>query len=382
MKKNNFKLILLSLLIAVMTLPLAEKIFHFSVSKLAELNGAYVKPVCPHLNWRSFFNSELQDSLSLFVESEISNRNALVRLRNQIAFTLFHESPNKELVVGKNNYLFERAYIDFYTQQVWFDSTWMSKRIELLIDVTDSLKKRNIDLLVVFAPSKASFMPENIPEKYFWNRERDNIYKTCSHLMEQSKIPFIDFNKYLISQKGKSPIEAFPRGNAHWSYYTGTVAADSIARFIRRQFNIPLVHYKWYQPPATDKTNYQEGDLAVTLNLLKPFRDGGYVYPTLEITDSVNCIKPDVAIIGDSFAWTLIFSYLPQNIFSRNFEFWDYNRKVWSPYKNETINIEQLDYKIELLKKRVIIIVEGGLHYNDIGHGFIDKTYNLFHPEK
>ncbi len=382
MKKNIFKLILLSLLTAVMSLPLAEKIFHFSVSKLAALKGAYVKPVCPQLSWKSFFNSELQDSLSLFIESDISNRNALVRLRNQVAFTGFHESPNKELVVGKNNFLFEKLYIEFYTQRVWFDSTWMNKRIDLLKDVIDSLKKNNVDLLIVFAPSKTSYMPENIPLKYLWNHERDNIYKTCSRMLVRNKIPFIDFNSYFISQKSKSIIEIFPRGNAHWSYYAATLAMDSIAKFMLYQLQIPLYKHKWIKTDATNKANYQEGDLAITLNLLKPFRDGGYVYPNLVITDSANCIRPDVAIIGDSFSWTLIFTYLPQTIFSKNFEFWDYNKKIWSPYSNDTKNIDELDYKKELLKKRVIIIVEGGIHYNDIGHGFIDKTYELFHPKK
>ncbi len=382
MKKINFKLILLSLLISVISLPLAEKVFHFSVSQLAELKGIYIKPVCPQISSKSFFNLELQDSLSNYIESEISNKNALVRLRNQIAFTVFNESTNKEIIVGKHNYLFEKIDIDFYTGNTWFDSTWMSKRIELLTDVTDSLKKRNIDLLVVFAPNKPSFMPENIPDKYLRSYTNDNIYKTCSDLMAQSKIPFIDFNNYFRSLKDKSPTEIFPKGNAHWSYYAGTIAADSIARYIRRQFHIPLYNYRWYVPPPTNKTNYQEGDLATTLNLLNPFRDGEYVYPILEITDSVNCVKPDVVFIGDSFAWTLIFSYLPHKIFSENFEFWDYNRKIWSPYKNETVNIDQLDYKNEFLKKQVIIIVEGGLHYNDIGHGFIDKTYELFHGKK
>lgn len=202
MKKLNFKLILLFLLIAVMVLPLTEKLFHFSISKLADLKGAYVKPVCPQLNWKSFFNAEMQDSLSVYIESEISNRNALVRLRNQIAFTVFNETTNREIAVGKENYLFEKIYFEAYNKKLTAsDSTEIYKNAGKLSDVIDSLKERNIDLVVVFAPSKVSVMKEYVPEKYFYKYDgQDSKYKTCADALTRNRIPFIDFNSYFSSK--------------------------------------------------------------------------------------------------------------------------------------------------------------------------------------
>lgn len=382
MKKINFKLILLSLFISVISLPLAEKAFHFSVSKLAELKGAYIKPVCPQLSWKSFFNSELQDSLSTYIESKISNRNALVRLRNQLSFTLFHESENTDLVVGKNNYLFELPYIDSYNSSGGIDSGWIFNQTDMLADIVDTLKSKNIDLLVVFAPSKVSFMPENVPVKYLRMSKHDALYQTCADALLRNSIPFIDFNSYYKSIKTTAEYPVFFKGNAHWSFYTGCEAMDSIARYMQTQFNIPLFSYTLVIPNSTPIPQFQDNDLSSTLNLLNPFADSGFIYPYFVKEDTTKCKRPDVLFVGDSFGWTLIFSQFPQNFFNKNFKFWDYNRTVWSEYYEKARPIENYDYKAELLKNRLIILIDGGLSYNNIGNGFINSAYKIFHPDK
>ncbi len=382
MKKINFKLILLSLFISVISLPLAEKAFHFSVSKLAELKGAYIKPVCPQLSWKSFFNSELQDSLSAYIESKISNRNALVRLRNQLSFTLFHESENTDLVVGKNNYLFELPYIDSYNSSGGIDSGWIFNQTDMLADIVDTLKSKNIDLLVVFAPSKVSFMPENVPVKYLRMSKHDALYQTCADALLRNSIPFIDFNSYYKSIKTTAEYPVFFKGNAHWSFYTGCEAMDSIARYMQTQFNIPLFSYTLVIPNSTPIPQFQDNDLSSTLNLLNPFADSGFIYPYFVKEDTTKCNRPDVLFVGDSFGWTLIFSQFPQNFFNKNFKFWDYNRTVWSEYYEKARPIENYDYKAELLKNRLIILIDGGLSYNNIGNGFINSAYKIFHPDK
>lgn len=383
MKKLNFKLILLFLLIAVMVLPLTEKLFHFSISKLADLKGAYVKPVCPQLNWKSFFNAEMQDSLSVYIESEISNRNALVRLRNQIAFTVFNETTNREIAVGKENYLFEKIYFEAYNKKLTAsDSTEIYKNAGKLSDVIDSLKERNIDLVVVFAPSKVSVMKEYVPEKYFYKYDgQDSKYKTCADALTRNRIPFIDFNSYFSSKKLKSNYPVFTKGNAHWTFYKGCEAMDSIVSYITLHFNVLFWQYSLLDSDPVDLPQFQDDDLSSTMNLLNSMKDKNYQYPNFVLTDTTKCTKPDVLLIGDSFGWTLIYSSLPHKIFSRNFKFWDYNQSVWSEYFEKAKPIGEFDYKAELLKERVIIIIEGGLHYNNIGHGFIEQAYKIFHSE-
>ncbi len=108
--QKRIKHSLFVLLMLMMILPFIQQTF--DVPKIRSLKGAFVVPQKPKWFFHNFLESSYQDSLNTYLEHHIGYRPHLVRLNNQLQYSLF-DTVNAQggVIIGKEGYLFELNYI-------------------------------------------------------------------------------------------------------------------------------------------------------------------------------------------------------------------------------------------------------------------------------
>jgi hypothetical protein len=107
-----FKRFLLLALALLVIGPALQARFHFAEEK--PLNGAFTVAPHPALTWAGLRANTFQPALEHYLEDRIGFRAGLIRLRNQLTFSLFRTSRADGIVVGKHDVLFQRTYIEAY----------------------------------------------------------------------------------------------------------------------------------------------------------------------------------------------------------------------------------------------------------------------------
>lgn len=366
------RVIYFNLIFIILFIPFLQSVLHFSDVK--PLQGAVVLSEDTVFSFKDWFSGHFQEKKEKYINDNFGYRNIFVRLNNQLAFWMFNKANAKNVRVGKDNYLFEKPYIDSYfgvnlmTEEIWKTKLSKFKYIQ------DSLAKINKTLILVIAPSKAYFYPEYIPDSLKLEKKVTN-YELSVKLMNDLKIKYIDFNKYSIENKNKSKYCLYPKLGVHWSNYSALLAADSIIKYIENDRSIIMPHLFWDKIETSEKPKYTDADLADGMNLLFDIKSNKLAYPNLSIKKSEACQTPKLLVIGDSFYWGIC-NFRFTECFSEN-KFWYYNETVYPESFEKVLSVKDLRLKDEIKKFDVIIIVCSAFHIEGMGWDFIENTYNI-----
>ncbi len=364
--------LLFFVLIFLLIIPLIQNKFKFV--HLEPLKGAITQTEKEFFSFKGWFSGEYQLREEKFLNETFGFRNFFVRLNNQIAYDLFNKAKANEVIIGKNNYLYEENYIKAYygTDFIGVDS--ITQRMQKLKFIQDTLSKLHKNIIVVFAAGKGSFYPEYFPDKYRIQKSLTN-YESYLKLAKELGLTYIDFNKYFVENKYKSKYPLYPQYGIHWSYYGMCLAADSLINYIQKLRHIKMSSLYWdkIEMSFPKESDY---DIADGMNLLFKFKCEKMAYPHVFIQpDSANT-KPSLLVVADSYYWG-IFKIWDLNIFS-NSEFWFYNKQVYPESFHNSIMTSQIDIKNEIAKYDVIIIMATEATLPEFGWGFIENTYNMF----
>jgi hypothetical protein len=371
--KSLYKSLLLFLLIGGLFLPIIQT--KLSLIPVKILRGAIEAPPkdAPFIiqNW---FTGNFQEQKEKYLNNSFGFRNIFIRIHNQLEYSFFSKINASNMVIGKDNYLFEELYIKGYygTDFVGMDS--INNIMRRLKYINDTLKKLNKTLLLVFTPNKAAFYPEYIPDKYKSSVKNTN-YASYLKLIQESGINYIDFNSYFISLKPKSKYILIPKNGSHWSMYGAALAGDSMVKYIEdvRHITMPKAIWKGIKLSQNDMFDL---DIESAMNLIAPLSSPQMAYPDIKFENDSTKTRPNVLVVGDSYYWVWITGYDINNGFSKSSNFWFYNKKPnhLPPSQNEL--------KETLAKQDIIIILATTHNWSDIGWGFIENTFNLYKRPK
>lgn len=363
---------LLLLIIAILITPWLQSEFGFI--KSAPLHGTVTKPENETFSFSSWFSGSFQKRKEEFLNDTFGFRNFCVRINNQIAFSLFHKANANGVIVGKNNYLYEKNYIDAYngTDFVGYDS--IEHIVRKLKFIQDTLGKLDKNLIVIFAAGKGSFYPEYFPDKYRIKRGMTN-YEVYSELARKYRIANIDFNKYFLENKYTSQYPLYPQYGIHWSHYGMFLAADSITRYIEKARKIDMPHIYWdgidmAQPRDVDY------DIAEGMNIWERLKSYDMAYPRVRFQADSGKVKPAVLVISDSYYWDM-YNLGISSTFSNN-HFWYYNKHIYPEENSSVQNPAQVSFKEVVSGHDVFILMATEANLSDFGWGFIQRAYDYF----
>lgn len=373
-KKQHINRGLLIFIMVVLLLPLFQECTDIFTEK--PLMGFVYRAKKPKTSLENWWNGTYQDSFELFHNEQFGLRNELVYLHNQIEFDLFKNVSVKGIVIGKNDYLYEKKYITAYNGEDFIGNDAIISISQKLKILQDTLAKRNITLIVAFAPGKASFYPEYIPDELNKPGKQTN-YKSFTHELHSAGVNMIDFNKWLISQKESSPCLLYPKTGIHWSRYGSTLAMDSLIHYIevKRSINMPSLMLKGFA--FSDSIHWPDDDIGLSLNLIYPIQPLLMGYPDYSFENTNDKAKVRMMVISDSFFWSIF----DVNLAPRSFEsidFWYYNQQVYHSDGRPKEDANEIDNCIETEEHDVVMIFASEPNLGGLGWGYIEDAYDYF----
>lgn len=351
----------------------------FRIFSEKPLEGAIVAEAKPVWSWKNWFDESFQIQFDKQYNQNFGFRNTIVRVNCQVGYSLFSTVKASGVILGEDGYLFEDNYILAATGRDFAGTGKIVSDAEKLKKVQDTLQKLNKHLVVIFAPGKASFFPEYIPE----NRKRSGHFPTnyASYVKAfgERNIHTIDFKKYFESMKSTSPYPLFGKCGIHWSKYGEFLAADSINKYIHKVVGRPGSRLILESVKKETKNSDDDYDIGKGMNLL--FRMNTYPmgYPVFRIEPKEAKTNPKTLFVSDSFYWGMFGQSFSIDLFG-NGDFWYYNEQIYQGRPYEDFPVKSVDLKTRLESHEVIIILSTDANLNRFSFGFVDAAYDLYFP--
>ncbi|MEG2596621.1 MAG: hypothetical protein RR989_09090 [Ruthenibacterium sp.] len=325
---------------------------------LPQLQGVSITTVLDKPTLKSTMDGTFQTTLGSFFEERLPGKNALLRLRGQSVYTLLHTSPNTHVVRGKDDYLFEPAYMKLQTQS---DTPAPLPQIEALGQQLQRLQQKlaenDKELYIFLTPSKAHFLPEKIPFAYaIAGRKKPEAsnYDNFMAMAEKNGLHVFDGVAYLTENEGSTECPLFYKGGTHWSRVWADKAALAFADFIAETGGHDLAKSTLTEE-KTEECLYPDADIYSTCNLIQPSREQYYA-AHIETTPGTE--RPNVLMRGGSFMFSL-WTLAEQNIFGNV----DYLENMTYRTRTEERSISKMDAYDEMalmscLDKADMLILE------------------------
>ncbi len=348
MKKEFIKKIIFVGVIVLLFIPMTQQ--YFKVFELEKLRGSFKEAEPAELSWESWFDGKYQSQSEKRLNDVIGFRPFFVRLCNQFHYSLFSNARANSVLVGKNSYLYERGYINAYYGTDFIGKDTIREKVRKLKAVQEALKKENTELVVVFAPGKATFYPEFIPsdleqEKGITNFE---VYlKEC----QSQKVNHIDFNTWFCQMKDTSQYPLIPKTGIHWSSYGEYLAADSLISYIQWQQNKEIPSMQLTGITTSTIMRNSDGDIERGMNLLFNIPDLEMAYPSFKIIDEGKT-KVKAVVISDSFYWGMFNWGISKRVFQDG-KFWYYNKAIYPDSYKKSLKVKDINHTIVSMDIRI-----------------------------
>lgn len=346
------------------------------------LHGAITVPEKPIFSAKTWFDASYQKSYDDYLEQGIGFRSTLIRINNQIAFSVFDTALANGVIIGKKNCLYEYNYIKAYEGIDFSGFDKINQEIEKAKYIQNKLKESGKQFLIVFVPGKASYFPEFIPDKYQVKDRSFTNYDTYTKRCREEGINYLDLNKWFMQMKDTSRYPLYTKAGIHWSLYGVALSVDTLVKVMQRMAGIKMVGYGWDGIELSSKPRETDDDIAQGMNVLFPVKTGVLAYPKIRFDEGPDRVKPNVLVVGDSYYWNIMGSGTAARLFGDN-NFWYYNREAHNPAWPEPKKVSDLNLVDVIKKQQFIMLMFTEANLSRFGFGFIDDAYNaLQHPEK
>lgn len=352
----------------------------FNIVQSAGLQGAIVPEKDTTFSIEAWWTGGYQHQKEKYLNDNIGLRPDLVRLNNQLDYFLFKKLHAQQVVLGKNQELFEDGYIKAYYGQDYIGTARIKELMQRLRFVQDSMQRAGRALLLCFVPSKGRYYPEYFPENLKENfTERSNYLELRKQALAEG-VHVLDLNGWYLARKGKTAHPLFSKMGIHWTHWGADYAMDSLNHRLEQLLHMDLPDMKFGEVVCTNESR-GENDIERILNLIWPITKETLCYNTLSF-DPTNKQKPKVIFVGDSFFWTVLGDGIPQNCYA-SFNFWNYFNEIWTndvvEGKATTTNIRNTDWKARIAANDALVLffTEPNLRIYDYS-GMIDSLYTAY----
>jgi hypothetical protein len=377
--KKAIKISLFVLIMLMLFMPLLQQ--QFQLFKVKRVDGFYVSKKRPDtLNWKAWTDESFQKKYNKSVEDSFGLREILIRTNNQLNYWLYKKTGAHGVVIGKNNCLYEEGYILDYVGANFMGEKYLNELLRRTKLVQDTLKRlKNIDLIVVYEPGKASYYPELIPDRYHPKDKKPSNMKYLAARSREIGLKYLDLCSWFVGMKDTTRYPLYSNYGVHWTTYGMFKAGDTLTRYIEGVRGIDMPNMIWRGYKVTEKAKDEDFDIEATLNLLFDVKRISLCYPMVDYDDRSAKTKPKVLTVGDSYYWGLQSNGIIDNIFS-NQEYWYYFRGIWPNIWTMQDIPKVLNLQETVEKQEVILVMITELNTYRAFWGFTDALYDIYYP--
>ncbi len=346
------------------------------------LTGLVISDEKPKMTSETWFNGTYQTEMDDYNNDHWAFKELMVRLNNQLYYDLFNQIRVNGFVIGKEDYLYSESYI----YSAFGDDDVNEQRVVTLMEkakvVQDTLKKKGIDLLFVYAPGKGKYCEEFIEDKYKHPVKQTNHDLFVKHGKEKG-INQLDLYTLFEKLKPTTPYPLFPKFGHHWSFYGECVAVDTIIKHIEHLHHCDMPNIVYGNIEVVDSARSRDADVLKSMNLYRePSQNMKLAYPQVGFeNDSLKNTTP-VLTISDSYWYGPVYMGVPTNCFAGGQFWYYYNKVIPSPVPGEKVEVWQLDLKQSIESNKVIMLLYSDGNLSGFGNNFINDAYELYTSPK
>lgn len=369
-------------LFIVLLLPAAQQFLPFAES--GKLYGFFEESKYRPFSWSGWWDGSYREETSKYLNDQAGFRADIVRMNNQLEYTLFGKLRGAWLAPGKDHYLFQTHHINAYYGRDYIGYNAIRTKLSKYKAICDTLSRLGKTIILIHSPCKAFYYPEYLPDAYKSAVRQSTNYETYSRLADSMNINQIDFNAWFVSMKQTTTHPLYTKQGIHWSVYGSLLAADSLINYLEGKRNKHMRHPVWTSIVRTNVPRDPDDDLAKTTNLVYPLVTETFSYPVLFYAQSATAVRPATIYIGDSFLDTWQNSGLLDSI-NTGWQIWNHFSGIKNKdYRQSTpdLNITNYDWIDAVKNTDCIIIMYTSFNMNELGDGFIEKTFDHFYPSK
>lgn len=305
-------------------------------------------------------------------------KETFVRLNNQFYYNAFNQIRVNSFVSGKDNYLYSENYIFSAYGDDYVGEQKIVSKLEKAKVVQDSLKKKGIDLLLVFAPGKGEYCIEQIEDKYKHTIAHTN-YQDYISVSKKLGVNTLDLKAYFQKLKPTTPYPLFPKFGHHWSFYGECLAVDTIIGYIEKLHHCDMPDITWKKIEVVDTSRSRDADVLKSMNLYKnPEQKMKLAYPEVMFEQDSIKNQTRVLTISDSYWYGPVYMGVGQNCFAGGQFWYYYNKVIPSPTPGQKVEVWQLDLKQQIESNQVIMLLYSDGNLPNYGNTFIEDAYELY----
>ncbi|QHI35613.1 hypothetical protein IMCC3317_09590 [Kordia antarctica] len=309
--KRNQKILLAFFLIFIMSAAVIQLISNISraaeTSSLTMKNDQIVDASAGFFKNMTNFNTNLLSNIKQFetdLEDNSVFRKTIIPI-TQTGLVQIFNTGNENAWLSKDNfyYKFSNQYL---TQAGFLDTKQLNKReeneevqpnpVKAILDFKEKLAKRNIQLIIIPAPPKASFVLKNSAKAI-----NNKSYATFVKQLQNEGIVVCDVFSLLEKQNLEN--SGYLKYDTHWSPEAMKIVANEVSKLLD-SLSIPKGNTNYNTKKATIE-NY--GDIVDMLNIEN--KNAHFKTQSIEIEQVLGgnyLFKPsaesDILFLGDSYA--------------------------------------------------------------------------------
>lgn len=348
------------------------------------LKGWQPLPERDALSWENWAKGNWQSYTEEQARHQLKARPFLARLNNQLKYSLFGQLNSRHVIQGKNGNLYEEPYIRSYLGMDYQGEKSIAENVAMLKTINDSLEANGTHLLFVLSSGKASFMPEHFPPPYDTMAKHTSNYETYRKHLQQSGIPTLDLNQYLLDMKDTASYKLYTKGNTHWSAYALYAVTDTLLRKIEQMLGKDLPDYRYGPLVVESQARGLDDGIFQSLNLLWTTQKDEYAYRDiiLETKQLPGVYRPRVWAIGDSFYGTLMDAGIPHRFFDPNSLFLYYFNEVQT-LDGRTYPLKEVEkQRREMENQDLILIFITEANIGDCCWGMTGAFHRMYHEKE
>lgn len=209
-----------------------------------------------------------------YINDNMPFRNAFIQLNSRIDYYLFKRSSNKNVLIGKNGWLFYSEEVngisplDDYQGLALYTTEELERIADNCIKQRDYLHELNTEFAIFIAPDKERVYSEWMADKYGEPSYQYRALQLYNYLKQNTDLNIIYPINEISEAKKKTSYDLYYKTDTHWNHIGGYVGSTALLKAIG--VKIPNI---WEDGITISSGDHMDGDMAGMLNLTKQLRN-------------------------------------------------------------------------------------------------------------
>lgn len=325
----------------------------------------------PALTLEGWFSGSFQRGAEIRATQAFAFRSWLVRLNDQLAFSLWGRAKANGVLVGPGLWLNDRLHVEAWTGADFAGEASIRARLAAFARVDAALRARGGAALLVVLPSKATARPELVPKGTpFPSGPRNR--ETYVRLAAETGAPVLDLTPSLLDFQRRTGHLVFSPYGIHWTALGAVLGMrETLDRLAaetgRRLPRIELVGVEPDAPPLP-----VDRDVADGMNLLFDLPPIRVAAPRVRV-EAAGAFRPRALVVADSNFWNAFDLPLADEAFS-SLRFWFYANELHEHGKAATVAKGDAEAARLLDEADVVVVLASEANLPRVGWGFLEEA--------